>query len=219
MQLVIPLISFVLICILLIVIVKRPVESFKNELPLAVYQTPSIKNNKQRSIAVATGVKPSGVNESVVASFGLSKPINKNALLAPKAPVPQAPVPKAPVPKAPVPQAPVPKAPMPKAPVPKARGSKAPVTAPKPAPVPITQVPQPVPVPITPVPQPTPRPNALGQAAQTAQTAQKRIQDAQADLIARAVQQAQQAQQTPTVVTPSIKTSGAPLGKSKAAKK
>lgn len=215
MQLVIPLISFVLICILLIVIVKRPVEPFENELPLAAFQTPSIRSNKQRSIAVATGVKPSGVNESVVASFGLSKPINKNALVAPKAPEPPAPVPQTPVPPAPVQQTPVPQAPMPPAPVQQVRGSKAPVTAPKPAPVPITQVPQPVPAP-KPVPQPAPQSQAP---VPTAQTAQKRIQDAQADLIARAVQQAQQAQQTPTVVTPSIKTSGAPLGKSKAAKK
>jgi len=217
MQLVIPLISFVLICILLIVIVKRPVESFENELPLAAFQTPSIRSNKKRATNFVTG-KLTDVNESVVASFGLSKPINKNALLAPQTSVPPAPEPKAPVPQTPVQQTPVPKAPVPKAPVLKARGAKAlrsqaPVTAPKPAPVPITPVPQPAPAPITPVPQQAPQSQAP---VPTAQTAQKRIQDAQADLIARAVQQAQQA---PTVVTPSTKISGAPLGKSKAAKK
>jgi outer membrane biosynthesis protein TonB len=210
MQLVIPLISFVLICILLIVIVKRPVESFENELPIGIFQTPSIRSNNKRATNFVTG-KPTDVNESRAASFSFSKPINKNALLAPKAPEPQAPVQQTPVPPAPVQQTPVPKAPVPKAPVLKARGPKAPVTpAPKPAPKP---VPQPAPAPIAPVPQQAPQSQAP---VPTAQTAQKRIQDAQADLIARAVQQAQQA---PTVVTPTAKASGAPLGKSKAAKK
>lgn len=201
MQLVIPLISFVLICILLIVIVKRPVESFENELPIGIFQTPSIRSNNKRATNFVTG-KPTDVNESVVASFGLSKPINKNALLAPQTPELKAPVSQTPVPPAPVTPAPVQQAPVQQARGPNASRPKAPII---PAPKPVPQ-----PAPQSQAPIPTPK---LNIAEQTGQTAQKRIQDAQADLIARAVQQA------PTVVTPTAKASGAPLGKSKAAKK
>ena len=69
-------------------IVKRPVEPFVHEIPASVYGTPSVRSNKNRSKAAITNVKPSGVNESVAASFGFPKSNNSFVLNKPKAPEP-----------------------------------------------------------------------------------------------------------------------------------